>query len=173
MAADLLFAYLKAFVEKTTVLIGLIFEIKGVEQKKEHKGRLAALNVGIPERVKALPYFELIMKLISSETLEDLNSYRNGLLHKKGIADLQPHNYVGLEPETLPFAKILGVLIDQHGANSAVFLCALALLCDELMGREPQEVVTRYWVQGAETMAKMLDAEPNLFDFCFHDEAKQ
>jgi len=165
MAADGLFAYLKAFIEKTTVLVGLAHGIAGLESKKEHKGRIKALLAGISERTKSLQYFEFMMSLISSESLESLNTYRTGLLHKKGIADLQPHNYVGLKPSELPFGKLFSVLTEQHAANTAVFLYALALLCDELMSREPIEVRASCEADLRKTVTAIMKDAPASFAF--------
>jgi hypothetical protein len=77
------------------------------------------------------------LEFLTSKNLEELNNYRTGLLHKKGIADLQPHNYVGVKPEDLPIAKIYHVLHEQHAKNTAMLLCALALLTDELVSADP------------------------------------
>jgi hypothetical protein len=125
--------YLKASVEKIIVLIGLIFGIPGLESKKNHKAKINALETHIPDRVKKLFYYEFIFNYINSDSLSDLNSYRNGILHKRGISDLQPHNYVGQQADFIPLKNLFQVLMDQHVTNSAVLIGVYAFLTDELV----------------------------------------
>jgi len=137
MGADLVFPYLKASVEKTMSLIGYTHNIPDLDSKKDHKARLRALAERVPENIQQQGYYRLIMEFVKSESLEELNSYRTGLLHKRGIADLQPHNYVGRNARSLPFQKIYAVLYEQHANNTAVLLAALALLTDQLVRLVP------------------------------------
>ncbi|MDQ8052290.1 MAG: hypothetical protein REI78_04650 [Pedobacter sp.] len=131
--ADIIFTYLKASIEKTVALLAAIFNIKKLDEKKTHKQRLGQLNRELPEFVKDVPYFGFVWKFISSENLDELNKYRTGLLHKRGISDLQPHSYVGMKPNDLPLMKVYNVLHEQHSINTAVLLGVLALLTDELV----------------------------------------
>lgn len=133
MAADGLFAYLKASVEKTIALVGATHGIRNLDAKKEHKKRVAALREGLPKGVENLPYGAFLFEMVGTEHLEDLNDYRTGLLHKKGIADLQPHAYVARDAMESPFRKVFGVLHEQHSKNTALLLVALALLTDKLV----------------------------------------
>ncbi|MGZ3755686.1 MAG: hypothetical protein ACXVAY_15660 [Mucilaginibacter sp.] len=152
MGADLIFTYLKATIEKASVLIANIYEIPNLESKKTHKQRIAALTAGIPINIQELPYFEFILDVIKSENIEELNSYCSGLLHKKGISDLQPHNYVGKNAEAMPLKKIYEVLIEQHAKNTAMLLGAFALLTDDLVNRDPpqlSEVFNLIWRENA------------------------
>lgn len=71
--------------------------------------------------------------LFSSDNLDELNSYRSGLLHKKGIADLQPHTYVDKKADSLPLLKIFNVIHEQHSKNTTALIGALALLTDKLV----------------------------------------
>lgn len=131
--AETILTNLKASIEKIIVILGLIFNLKNLETKKTHKSKLDALDKAIPEPVKKLHYYELIADLIKSESIEELNNYRTGLLHKKGISALQPHSYVGQNAQEIPLKEIFSFLIEQHSKNSAVIICTYALLTDELV----------------------------------------
>jgi hypothetical protein len=137
MAADGIFANLKGSVEKTIALVGIIYGIKGLDAKKDHKKRLAALRAGLPEGVEKLFYADFLFETVSTENLEDLNNYRTGLLHKKGIADLQPHNYIAKDAKAVPLRQVFRVMHEQHSKNTAALLVALALLTDDLARRDP------------------------------------
>jgi len=137
---ETIFAYLKASIEKTIVIIGLTFEIKNLETKKTHKSKLDVLIKGIPQRVKELFYYDFVFNYISSDSLDSLNNYRTGILHKKGISDLQPHSYVGQNAEENPLRKIFSVLMEQHSINSAVLIGTYAMLTDELVRLEPPTI---------------------------------
>lgn len=131
--AETIITNLKATIEKIIVIIGLIYGLKNLETKKTHKAKLDTLEKGVPDYVKKLNYFELIANLIKSENIQELNNYRSGLLHKKGISTLQPHNYVGQDSKEAPLRNIFSFLIEQHSKNSAVIICTYALLTDELV----------------------------------------
>lgn len=133
MNADQIFSYLKATIEKIIVVVGLIYGIKNLDSKKTHKAKLSTLKEKLPKKIFDLYYFQFMFELFSSENLDELNNYRSGLLHKRGISDLQPHNYVDKKPETLPLKKIFMVIHDQHSKNTAALLGALALLTDKLV----------------------------------------
>jgi hypothetical protein len=131
--AETILTNLKATIEKIIVVIGLIYNLKNLETKKTHKAKLDALDKAIPEGVKKLHYYELISDLIKSESIEELNNYRTGLLHKKGISTMQPHSYVGQKAQDVPLKEIFSFLIEQHSKNSAVIVCTYALLTDKLV----------------------------------------
>ncbi|MFA7301955.1 MAG: hypothetical protein WC069_06615 [Candidatus Shapirobacteria bacterium] len=133
MNADLIFSYLKASIEKIIVIVGLTFGISNLDSKKEHKKKLAALKNGLPKNLFELFYFQFMFELFSSDNLDELNNYRSGLLHKKGIADLQPHNYVYKKVDSIPLFKIFNVVHEQHAKNTASLIGALALLTDKLV----------------------------------------
>jgi hypothetical protein len=140
MSADLIFSYLKAMVEKIIVLIGLTFGITNLDSKPKHKVKLNALREGLPKKILDIYYVQFMFEFFSSENLDELNNYRSGLLHKRGIADLQPHNYVGEKAETVPLKKIFFVMQEQHSKNSAVLLGALAILTDKLVELDIPEI---------------------------------
>lgn len=125
--------YLKATIEKIIVVLGLIFNLRNLETKKTHKAKIDALNKAIPEKVKKLFYYNLIEELIKSESIEELNNFRTGLLHKKGISNLQPHSFVGQEAKDVPLRQTFTFLIEQHSKNSAVLISTYALLTDKLV----------------------------------------
>lgn len=131
--AESIVNYLKATIEKTVVLLGLIFNLKNLESKRTHREKLTALYKVIPEQVKQLFYFEQINELIKSESLEELNNYRTGLLHKKGISKLQPHSFVGQKAIDVPLRELFSFLIEQHSKNSVVLIATYALLTDKLV----------------------------------------
>jgi hypothetical protein len=74
-----------------------------------------------------------LIQHLSSASLQELNSYRSGLLHKKGIADLQPHAYVKKNPRDAPFISLFEVLHEGHSKNTACLLACLAILTDEIV----------------------------------------
>lgn len=137
MQADLIFAYLKATVEKILALVAATYGVTGLDGKKTHAKRLTALRNALPEQAAHTSYGAFLLDVVTSENLDDLNSYRSGLLHKKGVADLQPHNYVGVGPRDAPFDRVFRVLHEQHAKNTAALLAALALLTDDLVRRDP------------------------------------
>lgn len=137
---EYVFANLKATIEKIMVVIGLTYGIKNLESKKTHKSKLDALENGIPDRVKTLFYYEFIFEHIKSENLDTLNNYRTGILHKKGISDLQPHNYVGQNANDVPLKKMFDVLIEQHSKNTVILIGTYALLTDELVNIDPPSI---------------------------------
>lgn len=138
--ADLIFSYLKASIEKTISLIGLTYNITNLDSKKTHKQKIDILIRELPNFVKDQPYWAFVFEFIKPENLEVLNNYRSGLLHKKGISDLQPHKYVGEKAEKLPLRKIYRILHEQHSKNSAVLLGALAILTDKLVKLDPPDI---------------------------------
>ena len=140
--ADVLFAYLKASIEKCLALLGHTVLIH-VEDKKSHEKRVKALETALPDRARNTPYGNLLMTFVSSSALEDLNSYRSGLLHKKGIAELQPHSYVGVPGDGNPFLKVFETIHEQHAKNSVILLAVLALLTDDLVNRLPPDRVSK------------------------------
>jgi hypothetical protein len=141
--ADVAITYLKASIEKTVALLAGIYGITGLDQKKMHKQRLSLLDRDLPDAIKNVPYFGFVWHFISSENLEELNKYRTGLLHKRGISDLQPHKYVEIKVPDLPLGKMYAVLYEQHATNTAVLLGVLALLTDELVKMDKPDV--NFW----------------------------
>lgn len=137
--ADVIFAYLKSSFEKTISLVGLGYSKPNLDNHKTHKARYNALLELIPLKAKSTHYGAFFLENLSSENLEELNKYRSGLLHKRGIADLQPHNYVSPKSGEIPFQKIFAVLHEHHAKNTAVLLCGLALLVDELVELDPPD----------------------------------
>lgn len=140
MGADLVFAYLKASFEKSVALAGLVFGMRSLDSKRSQKARRDAFHGGLPPGIADTPFGAFFLDYLESENLDELNSFRSGLFHKKGIAELQPHTYVGKEEHTLPRAKIFGILHEQHLRSTAVLLCALALLTDRLVQLVPPAI---------------------------------
>jgi hypothetical protein len=132
MSADLVFLYLKSSIEKIIILIGETHGINNLDAKK-HKAKLSALKEGLPTNLLNIYYVEFMFEFFSSENIDELNNYRSGLLHKRGIADLQPHNYVRKDAKLVPLKKILLILQEQFSKNTAVLLGALAILTDKLV----------------------------------------
>jgi hypothetical protein len=154
--ADNGIGYLKASLEKIISLIALTHEIQNLDDKKTHQAKLRALDSKLPEKVLSLYYWQFIRDFISSENLEELNNYRTGVMHKKGISKLQPHQYVGKSENELPFSSVFSFLHEQHSRNTAVLIAALAILTDDLVNRDPP---TKEWqadfFQFAYNMAEM------------------
>jgi hypothetical protein len=128
---------LKASIEKTAVLLGITHSIEHLDDKKRHKQRLDALKQGLPRYVQNRPYGQFILEFIGSDQLEELDRYRTGVLHKRGITELQPHSYAGVSANGLPLRGVFEFLHDQHAKNSAILLAALAALADELVRLAP------------------------------------
>jgi hypothetical protein len=68
-----------------------------------------------------------------------MNSFRSGILHKRGISDLQPHNFIGKSIKETPWMRIFEVLHDYHVKNTVLLVAIFALLTDDLMERLPEE----------------------------------
>lgn len=130
---DITVTYLKASVEKITSLTGYTFNIPKLEEKKEHKKRIKALEFNIPKKVKKQPYYEFLIDHISSHQLEKLNNYRTGILHKKGISANQPQNFYQKKESHNTLLELFDFLFDQHCKNSTILITTLALLTDELV----------------------------------------
>jgi hypothetical protein len=157
IAADLLFIYAKASVEKTVALVGHALELE-LENKKTQKKRLAVLQAAFPEAARSTPYGVLLLAFISSDALEELNATRSGLLHKMGIAELQPHNYVGARGDASALRRLFSFLHHQHTKNTLTLLAALALLTDDLMRRDPPEAIPEYVLTPHHTIVEAVKA---------------
>jgi hypothetical protein len=134
---------LKATIEKSIVLLGLIYEINDLESKKTHKQKLSALARLVPQRSKDQFYYVFIERMISSEHLEELNNYRSGLLHKLGVAKLQPHSFVAKKSGETRLVETFMFLIDQHTKNTATLISIPALLTDDLINGKVPEIT--FW----------------------------
>ena len=155
MNAELLFSYLKSTIEKAIVLLGLTHEIVKLDEKKTRKDKLNALEKGIPEKVKEQYYYPYVWELIKSENISELNNYRSGLLHKRGISDLQPHNYIGENPEQVPLRKIFQVIIEQHAKNTVLILGILTMLTDKLVHLSPPDFTVQELYAAIEEKTKL------------------
>ncbi|MFC5282022.1 hypothetical protein [Pedobacter alpinus] len=129
--------YLKASIEKTMILLALIFEIKGLGDLRTHSQKLNKLEKGLPEKAKNQFYFEFLWQQIQSVRLEQLNNIRSGINHKKGNSKLQVHSFVGKTMEDGPFLVMFQDLMEQHRKNTLILLATLALMADDLMFRLP------------------------------------
>lgn len=130
---ETIISYLKATFEKIIAFIGCVYNISGLDSKKNHKAKLILLKQKVVKTAQNQPYYQLIMELVSSESLQNLNNYRNGIFHKKGISDLQPHNYVSNNKSSLPLRSLYFTLHKEYEKCSIVLIGALALLTDELI----------------------------------------
>jgi hypothetical protein len=135
MFAETVFMYLKATIEKTLALVGNTLGLPQIENYKEHKKRVEALRRHLPEPMQTLPYVAYLLELLASENHRDVNAFRSGILHKKGIADLQPHSYVSTHPDQSPLWAVFSVMKEQHMKNTAALIAALAILTDDLVER--------------------------------------
>ncbi len=124
---------LKATIEKTIILLGLMFKLKNLDGKKNHKDKIFAIEKVIPEKVKNCHYYELIKETIKPEGIEKLNNLRTGLLHKKGVSKIQPHSFVGQKVEDLHLREMFLFFIDQHSKNSLLIISTYAILTDILV----------------------------------------
>lgn len=145
MCVDRTFSYLKASLEKTIAMTGLVFGVQNLDSKNSHKSKHRALSDAMPEGFKQLPYARFLLEHLKSQSMEDLSNYRTGLLHKKGISDLQPHSFTvsfeGNSVDTIAiFKKIFTVLHEQHSKNTAILVCSLALLTDLLVQMDPPKI---------------------------------
>jgi len=130
---DAIITYLKSSIEKIVYLVGYTFEITNLEGKKEHKKRLKVLDQEIPDFVKKQDYYQFFEEHISSKQLEQLNRYRTGVLHKKGLSKNQPHTFAGNKNSIEKLKEMFDFLFDQHCKNSVLLIAALSLLTDELI----------------------------------------
>lgn len=130
---DTIITYLKSSIEKIVYLVGFTFKMTNLEAKKEHNKRINILDQSIPEFVKIQPYYQFFEEHISSKQLEQLNKYRTGVLHKKGLAKNQPHIFVGNKNSLGGLKDMFDFLFDQHCKNSVLLIAALSLLTDELV----------------------------------------
>lgn len=135
--ADVIIVYLKASIEKTLALVAETHEIAGLDSKKDHGSRLRKLTQSLPEKVKETGYCTFLLHHVDSSQLEELNRLRTGLLHKKGIAALQPHGFIGVRSADTPLRSLFVTLREQHAKNTALLIAALALLADDLVRRDP------------------------------------
>lgn len=163
MHADLLFVHLKASIEKSVALIGTIYGVDNIMDKKRHKQRVEAVAARMPDNIRNQAYGKLVLEFIDEAGHEQLGKYRTGILHKLGMKELQPHTYVGVAPEKLPFLKLFEILQEQHAKNSMIILSALALLTDEIMQR-----LVKAPTGGSDAPHAVLDNE--VFDAAMLDE---
>ena len=131
---------LKATIEKAVVFIGFIYGINNLDVKKEHQKRIKALVEKIPKKASRNFYWENIYEFLKSENLIKLNNFRTGLLHKKGIASLQPHNYLGNNDSHIMLSKMYDFLYEQHAKNTTMLIGMSSLLTDELVERDPPKL---------------------------------
>lgn len=134
---DTIINYLKATIEKVIIVLGLIFEIKGLEGLKTHAKKLTSLDTKIPAKAKELGYFQFIWQFIQSDELQELNNLRNGINHKMGISKLQPHSHLDDKNNGQSLLELFNIMLDQHRKDTAIFICVLALLTDDLVFRAP------------------------------------
>ena len=132
---DIIITYLKASIEKITSLTAYTFNIPRLEEKKEHKKRIKALESNIPEKAKNQPYYKFLIEHISSQQLVKLNNYRTGILHKKGVSANQPQSFYQKKESHNTLLELFNFLIDQHCKTT------LALLTDELVAIDKPDFV--------------------------------
>ena len=159
VATDSVISYLKATTEKILMLLASAYGIPNLDSETKHKKRVAKLQKHLPNWTRKAYYFDTIWELLSADNLESLNNFRTGLLHKKGVSQLQPHSFVGIRPEDQPSRNLLQFSHEQHRRNSLALLCVLALVVDEIVQKkEPsfspnfnlyQHLITRVYPNSA------------------------
>jgi hypothetical protein len=132
-------SYLKSSYEKVMVLLGLVFNITNLDSLKTHKAKIRKIQSSIPNNAKDQEYFKVVFDLISSESLESLNKYRTGILHKRGLASLQPHNYIDNQKSTLPIEQLFQELHEELAKCTLALFGTLGLLTDELVKLDPPQ----------------------------------
>jgi hypothetical protein len=137
MSLDLLFPYLKASIEKALALVGFAHGFDDLDAKKKHGSRMAALKNRLPKVVQQTAYWGFLLNYTTTDNLAALNRYRTGLLHKKGIAELQPHSYISTPSRATPLLRVYELVHEQHTRNTGMVLAALAILTDELVRLDP------------------------------------
>jgi hypothetical protein len=148
LRADLLIVYLKSTLEKSIALVAAIRLVSGLENKHRHAARVRAIEEALLPIPENGHYVELFLDMIKSDNFSEIDRLRSGLVHKRGVAGLQPHSYAGVSPKDLPDLDLYAKLHEQHSKNSAVVLAALAMLTDDLVRREP--------VPGGEDVLRLL-----------------
>jgi hypothetical protein len=163
LLADLVIAYLKASIEKTLALVAETHGILNLDSMKTHAAKLRALQ-RLPSVATQTAYGTLLLDLVQADELQELNDYRAGVFHKKGICGLQPHSMFSLRAESIPLQRFFEFMCEQHRKNSAAFLAALALLADELVRRSPipDAVAVRNQLSALIGEAKSLQADYEL-----------
>lgn len=162
--AETTISYLKATVEKCTSLLGLIYGITKLDEKKTHASKLSTLDREIPDHVKELYYWSTIRDCIDSKNLTELNNLRTGLLHKKGISEYHPHNFANRAHDDQTFYTIFEPLHGQHRVNSAVIVCMLALLTDRLVQLAPPLQEEQISLMELVTTTFPNGPDPSVFD---------
>ena len=130
---------IKAIIEKLIAFLGYTHNIKGIEDKKDHKSRLRTLDQHIPEQVKSQPAYLFFSGCISSNQLQTLNSYRTGILHKKGFSKNQPQAYYNNDKSAHNLLANFNFIHDYHCKSSAMIVAGLSLLTDEIIRLQPLE----------------------------------
>ena len=138
---------LKSFIEKMVILIAAAYDDITIDStRKKHKSRVAIVNKLMAEKDKSLPCYGYLLKYIESESFKKLDNLRTGILHKKGISRLQPHNFFSEgEFNNTPFPEFLDLVRFHHRRNSVALLCSLAVLVDRLIVDVPRATKKRLW----------------------------
>jgi hypothetical protein len=137
LRADLLVMYLKSTLEKAIALVAAIRMVPGLDNRRRHMARVQAIEKALSPVPEHAYYIELFLDMIRSDNFSEIDRLRSGIVHKRGVANLQPHSYAGVTPTDLPDLELYSKLHEQHAKNSAVVLAALAMLTDDLVGRDP------------------------------------
>jgi hypothetical protein len=139
--------YLKATVEKTILLLALIFEIKNLDGLKRHQQKLSALDKKIPPKVKDRPYFQFVWEQIQSDSISELNNLRSGINHKRGVTKLQPHSFINKSFEETALWEQFSILKKQHQLNTLTLVGVLAIMADDLVARKPPTSVDEQYLE--------------------------
>lgn len=130
---DQIITYSKASIEKISIMTGYTFNIIKLDEQKRHEKRINHLTSKMPEAVKRKPIFNFFIENISISQLEDLNRFRTGILHKKGISKIQPQSHYQNNESYKSIYDFFNFLFEQHCKNSALLVASLGLLTDELV----------------------------------------
>lgn len=159
---DILISYLKATIEKATSLLGLTYEIKDLDAKKNHNSRINSLKIKIPEKVKQQYYWDFIMSQLDPEKLTPLNNLRTGILHKKGITKTQPHSIIN-DKENNNLKEFYEFITRQHTDNTAMLICIFAILTDKLVElKQPSFHFTEIPITQQLEYIKLIEIESDL-----------
>lgn len=107
------------------------------------------------DKEKSVPYYGYLLEYIESDSFKELDNFRTGILHKKGISLLHPHNFFSADDfSNTPFPKFLDFVRFHHRRNSAALLCSLAVLVDKLIKDIPARDKKLLWEEVNELRVK-------------------
>ena len=164
---EAMIVYEKSLAEKLVVYLCYLKGVPGVEKFKKQRQRLARLDAALDQ--EGLFYHRIVMDALSAEALERLNSYRNGILHKRGLASLRPDRL----SDTTTRADLEGIAEfgrEQFRKIAAALVATVAMTTDELVRRAPPENTAAQLLNGARrTFQPGLDLADWCVDLAVHE----